>query len=254
MRHICARAPHAQWYYWSHTPRLSACCLAMRPICRVGRQARRAAARVHIWDAHAGATVVTLPPRHRGATWAIAFAPDSRRLASVGADNDGSLAVWRSLSGEWHDGDLLALAAAGDRPVRFTCWMTARDTGGLELATGGDGHAYFWRVAGGTLDAAEPLWGAQIRRSAYSAARRSVTAWSRARVEAISMWKDRCCAKAVRAHERGLEAIHAAGPNGMAGFATGGADGFVKLWTARCVHVRTYDSPRRLRRRSDRRS
>jgi hypothetical protein len=137
---------------------------------------------------------------------------------------------------------LLALAAAGDRPVRFTCWMTARDTGGLELATGGDGHAYFWRVAGGTLDAAEPLWGAAdpAQRLLCGAAvgDRVVTG---TRGGHLYVWKDRCCAKAVRAHERGLEAIHAAGPNGMAGFATGGADGFIKLWTARCVHVRTYD-------------
>ena len=120
--------------------------------------------------------------------------------------------------------------------------MTAHDTGGLELATGGDGHAYFWRVTGGTLDAAEPLWGAadpaQHLLCGAAVGDRVVTG---TRGGHLYVWKDRCCAKAVRAHERGLEAIHAAGPNGMAGFATGGADGFVKLWTARCVHVRTYD-------------
>ena len=54
----------------------------------------------------------------------------------------------------------------------------------------------------------------------------------------LYVWKDRACVKMIRAHEHGLESIHAAGD---AGFVTGAHDGFVKLWTTRCVHVRSYD-------------
>ena len=86
--------------------------------------------------------------------------------------------------------------------------MTARDTGGLELATGGDGHAYFWRVAGGTRDAAEPLWGAadpaQRRLCGAAGGDRVVTG---TRGGQLYVWKDRCCAKAVRAHERGAAPV-----------------------------------------------
>jgi hypothetical protein len=61
-----------------------------------------------------------------GSTWTCAFDPKSTRLVSVGADNDGSLAIWRSLSGEWHDGALLAAVQGGDRAVRFACFANAR--------------------------------------------------------------------------------------------------------------------------------
>ncbi|KAH8050269.1 hypothetical protein JL722_11474 [Aureococcus anophagefferens] len=105
---------------------------------------------------------VVLPPYHRGSTWTCAFDPKSTRLVSVGADNDGSLAIWRSLSGEWHDGALLAAVQGGDRAVRFACFANAglKDYEGYDLASGGDGHVYFWTLRGQTLTATDPVWGA----------------------------------------------------------------------------------------------
>ena len=160
---------------------------------------------------------------------------------SVGADNDGSLAIWRSLSGEWHDGALLAAVQGGDRAVRFACFANAglKDYEGYDLASGGDGHVYFWTLRGQTLTATDPVWGAadDSQRVLCGAAvlDRFITG---TRGGHLYVWKERSCVKQIRAHEHGLESIHAAGD---AGFVTGAHDGFVKLWTSRCVHVRSYD-------------
>ena len=63
---IYARAPHAQTYYAGHDHLISA--LAASPCGRfVASGDRQRRARVHIWDAHAGAPAAALPPRHRGA-------------------------------------------------------------------------------------------------------------------------------------------------------------------------------------------
>lgn len=126
----------------------------------------------------------------------------------------------------------------GAGAVRFACFSAA-DAGGRDLATGGDCHCYFWRATGGALEPAEPLWGAadpSQRLLCGAAVLDRIVIGTRG--GHLYVWKDRRCVRAIRAHERGLETVHAAGPLGAAGFATGGADGFVKLWTARCVHVR----------------
>ncbi|KAH8097209.1 hypothetical protein JL720_91 [Aureococcus anophagefferens] len=207
----------------------------LRPLPRV-RRAEPAEPAPRLGRRGATAAVV-LPPYHRGSTWTCAFDPKSTRLVSVGADNDGSLAIWRSLSGEWHDGALLAAVQGGDRAVRLACFANAglKDYEGYDLASGGDGHVYFWTLRGQTLTATDPVWGAADDSRVLCGAAvldRFITAARHL------VWKERSCVKQIRAHEHGLESIHAAGD---AGFVTGAHDGFVKLWTSRCVHVRSYD-------------
>jgi microtubule-associated protein-like 6 len=114
-----------------------------------------------------------------------------------------------------------------------------KDYEGYDLASGGDGHVYFWTLRGQTLTATDPVWGAadDSQRVLCGAAvlDRFITG---TRGGHLYVWKERSCVKQIRAHEHGLESIHAAGD---AGFVTGAHDGFVKLWTSRCVHVRSYD-------------
>ena len=64
--------------------------------------------RVHIWDSESGANLVTLPLVHRRAIPALAFSPDGKKILSVGDDDNHSVALYTSATGEWTDGKLEA--------------------------------------------------------------------------------------------------------------------------------------------------
>jgi len=60
------------------------------------------APQIRVWDAATRAVLCVLPPHHRGRVASLAFGDSTRTealLFSIGDDDDGSLAVWRSLDG-----------------------------------------------------------------------------------------------------------------------------------------------------------
>ncbi|KAJ1457506.1 WD40-repeat-containing domain protein [Pelagophyceae sp. CCMP2097] len=249
---VYSKASHSQRYYRGHAHALSA--LSASPDGRFvasGERARRP--QMHVWNATSTSTCAILAPYHRGAIVSMNFSHDSKRLVSVGADNDGSLAVWLSVSGEWHDG-YLACAAMGDAmPVRFACFSNyapmqdesaAHKYDGFELMTGGDARVSFWAQHGVDLIATEALWGNKPHRDEASNCGcafddRFLTGTSKGHVV---VWKGRTCERAIRAHEAAVESMHASGGAGRDRFfATGSRDGFVKLWNSRFQQTRGYD-------------
>ncbi len=81
--------------------------------------------RVHIWDSESGARLCVLPLVHRRAILAIAFSPDGKRLLSVGDDDNHTVALYSSASGNWIDGRL-DCKCAGDTDKVFgtaTCFF-----------------------------------------------------------------------------------------------------------------------------------
>ena len=193
--------------------------------------------RVHVWDAQTCTNVITLPAFHRQGIVSLSFARDARRCVSVGADADFSLAVWRSVDGEWYDGFLEANSVGGDKPVNFAHFTDKHDEE-HQLVTGGVDHVTFWTLNGATLTPLRALWGSvgklQTMLCGAAIGIRFVTGASSGH---LYVWKNRRCEKMIRAHERSIESLHAT----PAGLVTAGSDGFVKLWTLQFQHLRSYD-------------
>ena len=63
---------------------------------------------IHIWHACTCQLLVKLPVLHRTGVVSMQFSEDRKFLVSVGCDQDKSVALWQSPSGEWsNDGRLL---------------------------------------------------------------------------------------------------------------------------------------------------
>ena len=238
---------HKQRYYHGHAAEVSA--LAVGPDGRFvasGEAALRPL--VHVWDARSGRSASLLGPVHRRRISVLAFCLEGRRLVSIGADDDASLALYRSLSGEWHDAEILFLVSSGDRPCLFACFSSSVSGSSTEemfdLATGGDGRMYFWGVTGATAVPTEGVWGPAAERQMLlcgaAVGDRVATGTS---TGAILVWRGRTCEKSIAAHEGSVESIHASGNDDdiSGGFVTGASDGFIKLWSLRFRHLKTYD-------------
>ena len=61
---------------------------------------------VHVWDANTCAQLCTLGGFHKRAILCLRFSDNGKKLVSIGADDDHSVAVWTSNSGTWTDGTL----------------------------------------------------------------------------------------------------------------------------------------------------
>ena len=253
---VYSKEEHSQRFYRGHEHALSA--LAASPTGRFiasGERAKRPA--IHVWCATARRNAATLGPLyHRGAVAALAFSGDASRLVSVGRDTDGSLVVWRSPSKEWDDAYPQAAVAASHAAVHFACFSNALTSatplsggGDVEhyaLCSGGERSVLFWSLDGRELASKAPLWG--------GAQREPTTLCGCAVLDVfvtgtacghLYVWKGRACEKSVRAHEHGLESIHAAPHHHhsgkCAGVVTGGRDGLVKLWSSSLAHLKTFD-------------
>ena len=70
---------------------------------------------LRIWDAQTCVELACLGPFHRQAVSCVAWSLDGRRVASVGADLDRSVALWESASGTWEDARKVEKEARGGR-------------------------------------------------------------------------------------------------------------------------------------------
>lgn len=76
---------------------------------------------------------------HRRSVAKVAWSPDSRLIASVGADDDHSLAIY-----DWQDNHLLASAKVSKRKVMDVAFIGTG--GGDRLVTVGIKHVGFWQL------------------------------------------------------------------------------------------------------------
>ena len=85
---------------------------------------------VKIWDAESCRPICTLGKFHKRAVTSVAFSADGKWCGSVGGDNDHSVALWGSRTGQWNDGKLLT-TCRGD-PGRTLFLTFAGDKEGKE--------------------------------------------------------------------------------------------------------------------------
>ncbi|CAM9099953.1 unnamed protein product [Discosporangium mesarthrocarpum] len=196
--------------------------------------------RVRVWDATTCVELCLLPAHHRQGIASLGFSRDGLRLVSVGTDMDKSIAVWRSSSGEWHDGELQA-AAKGGRGSRhvFFAEFSFLETDQFQVISGGADHIKFWILEGRLLTARLGLFGkvGKCQTMLCGSSVASARFVSGAVSGHLYVWKGRWLEKTVRAHQRCINAVN----HSPGGFVTAGKDGFVKLWSSQLEHLKSYD-------------
>ena len=189
---------------------------------------------VHVWDSSTGRTVCILPGVHSKAVKYVAFSPCGKHLASLSADDNQTLFVWRSSSGAWDDAALQARAMGGKLQVLFVHFGSSQ-----QIVTGGAKHIRFWKLTGQLLQPTPGLFGrkgkSQPLLCACSLGSRIVTGTVTGH---LYVWERADCVKAVKAHEKSVNALHAAR---FSGIVSGSKYGVVKLWDNKLTPIRTFD-------------
>ncbi|KAG7392007.1 hypothetical protein PHYPSEUDO_002713 [Phytophthora pseudosyringae] len=228
------RREHRQQFYTGHTRPIL--CLATSPcgafvasgeICAQNFSHERP--RIHVWEPATCTRVVELSAFHSKAVTALSFsAPDGKLLAAVGQDEFHSLAVYRSASGRWFDGALVASSRTTRRAVFFVCFIEdPQSAGGFRLVSGGDDHVLFWKMSSGALTARDGIFGARAQRQpALCGASMGGLVVTGCASGHLYAWEACAVVRVIPAHTGSVYAIHAT----TLGCATGGRDGHVKLW------------------------
>ncbi|GMH99995.1 hypothetical protein TrVE_jg4710 [Triparma verrucosa] len=192
--------------------------------------------RVRVFDACTCTEIVSLREFHRSGIVSLNFSSDNRRLVSVASDADKSICIWQSLSGTWHDGQMQCTAKGANEKVYFSMFTSPECE--YQMCSGGVSHIKFWTVEGANLTSSRGLFGnvAKVQPMLCGAplAKKFVTGTVSGH---LYVWSGRKLEKIVRAHERGINAIHSC----AGGLCTGGKDGFVKLWATNLEHLKRYD-------------
>lgn len=236
-RYVCIynKKRNEQIFYDGHDTEISCICVS-----RCGKIAasveRCNRPRIHIWDASTCQVLRILPVLHRRGVSFMQFSADRKKLVSIGQDQDHSIALWESPSGEWFDGRILATAKGDVNPALYCSFYDAA-TGGYLLASGGRFHQKFWYVDGRCLNANYPeydskqkigtlLCGTSVEHNFVSGSTSGH----------LFVWHGRKLIRMVRAHELGVTCIWSCNR----GVITAAKDGLIKLWSNVFEHIRSF--------------
>jgi WD40 repeat protein len=77
---------------------------------------------VRLWDALTGKCLCALPRVHSKGVSQVAFSADGKWLASVGQDDNHTVATYYSPSGFWHDGSRVAVVNGPTSKILFAAF------------------------------------------------------------------------------------------------------------------------------------
>ena len=236
-RYVCVynKKKNSQIFYEGHNVEMSNVCVSEDGrLCASVERCNRP--QIHIWDAQTTMIITKLPVLHRRGVVHMCFSPDRKKLLSVGQDQDHSIALWESPSGDWLDGRLLATAKGDVNPTLF-CSFYKKSTDGYVLASGGRFHQKFWYVNGRCLNANYPEYDSKQKIGTLLCGT-SVghTFVSGATSGHLYVWHGRKLNRMVRAHELGVTSIWACDK----GVVTAAKDGLIKLWSPVFEHIRSF--------------
>lgn len=231
--------------------------------------------RIHLWDALSCAPVSKFPTFHERAITSLSFSPCRTYLASVGQDENHSVAVWHNASSNPSDWRLAAHAKNTSRKVLFVLFCRAwpapsasasalnppkaSDLTDYDVVTGGINHVTFWKLDGPTLIALRGVFGSRATRQPIPCAalvhQRVVTGTATGH---LYVWEGRGVTRILQGHAGTVNSIYATQPRGdvgststttptttislqTAGCVTGGRDGHVKLWARDMTPLADFD-------------
>ena len=144
---IYDRDNHSQRYFRKHNAQIS--CFAISPSRRMIASADFSrCCKLKVWDAQTCHEISTLDDGyHKKGIIYLAFAADSKRIVTVGAEDNQIICVWYSLSAEWDDGafEASAICLNENETVLFAEFIE-QEQSPYVIATGGVNHMKFWSI------------------------------------------------------------------------------------------------------------
>ena len=213
---------NTQKFFRGHTDDIV--CLAYHPARRLvatGEQGKYPG--IYVWDVDSCKQVSKMAGLHRRAVVSVAFSKDGSRVASVGLDDDHSVAIY-----DWATGSCLA-SEKGDtnRILDIQCNLTTDADNNNDFVTVGVKHIKFWSLDGSKLNETKGLLGRKGDRQPFL----TVTTTSRYTVAGtqggeLYCFSGRKLAKIVDAHQKCVYSIKADGDT----LYSAGRDGYVSCW------------------------
>jgi microtubule-associated protein-like 6 len=249
---VYSKQSHEQKFFYGHRSAVTAIAVsADGRYVASGERGNRPV--VKLWDAQTCMEMASLGPFHRQGIACLAWSPDGKMVATVGQDIEHSVALWGSATGGWDDARKLAYSPGDHQAVYYCVFLDQQFWGaglipqapgvdgpkhpGFLFSTGGIDHVKLWTYEGRTIAPERGLWGdtgkVQPMLCGCSAGPRLVTG---AVSGHLYVWRGRQCEKVIRAHESMITSLWAC----QTGVVSAGGDGFVKLYTEKLEHQRSY--------------
>ena len=222
---------HTQQFYHGHDDDIT--CLTMHPdgeICATGQLGKDPS--IHVWlpitdktkDTVSPTTINTLSGFHRRGISQLAFSPGGHKLASIGMDDDHSIAIY-----DWRKGKIVA-SGKGDKSKLLACAFVPGKTGSsVELCVVGNKVIKFFTITGRGLKSKRGLIGSKKGGKiqpflclAFSGSRPIVGCLD----GSLYLFNDHKLAQVVSAHTGPVTALYSASE----GLISGGKDGQILWW------------------------
>jgi microtubule-associated protein-like 6 len=237
-KYVCvySKKRNTQIYYEGHTEEVSV--VAVSDDKRIAASAESSKRpEIHVWDACTCQQLLVLPTLHRSGVASIRFSADRLKLVSVGKDNDHSLAVWETPSGDWTDGKILASTKGDVHPVLFCCFYDDCPNSEYILATGGRFHVKFWKRDGRCLNSDYAEYSVRQKLGTIlcgvAVGHNVITGSTSGHV---FVWLGRTLKRVIRAHDLAVVSLWAC----KAGILSSSKDGSVKQWSNQMEHLRSF--------------
>lgn len=241
---IYERSENKQIIYIDH--KNSVVSIAVDPtgmVAATGEMADYAA--IHIWNARTAVPMTQLNNVHRNAVTAISFSASGHYLVSIGQDKSSSIVVLHSPSAAWNDAYVSASVAVS---ANKCLWALYEEVNDFPLVVGGDKCLYFFKPLGKTLERAKGVFGRRNKvqpmmmgvageRTKAGSGEKSI--YTVAVTGHIFVWMAKRIITSISAHNAPIYAIIKL--HGKYGFATGGKDGLIKLWSNDFQLMHTYN-------------
>jgi WD40 repeat protein len=263
---------HSQRFYHGHQHSIT--CMAVDPAgALVASGDCGPANRLHVWSAHSGRPLTSIPRTHSLGAGCVAFSRDSRRVVSVGTGEDHhSITVCKSVCGDWTDGAIEARSAGDSRRVLFVCCLPGAEEeaalpdasdaasltapvpshvsdlhssagSDLRFVTGGVDHVRFWRLERASLTSQVGLFGAKGKVQTVTCGAVIAGVLVTGTVSGhLYAWRGRVVSRVVEAFNPGTRrrAVQCMHPH-SAGVVVGCRDGCVRLFSTGLVPLASFD-------------
>merc|ERR1711871_480849 len=205
--------------------------------CAMGERGRKP--KVCIWDVHSGNTLLTIAGFHRRGVNLLAWSPSGTMLATVGLDNDHSLAVYNT-----ETGDLIASSKGHQSTVLDLLFKSEN-----EIIIVGVKHAKFFSLNGRRLKGKKGIFGKKGKiQPILCVASLGTNVVTGQADGTLYLWQGRNCQmKTEKAKRHNGKILGHAGPvtsiwtMAREGVVSGGRDGVVIVWDRTLTQLKRFN-------------